>query len=117
MVAGRKVLKLTVLAVVEGWEALKETVVSFGRLFLAVREFQGSLYYQKHAFYFRKVKQWMTCLSVSATVNLIACGTRADQHIQRADGVEFSVGNEVTMVIKRLMMVSCPRFVNSSRCG
>lgn len=53
---------------------MKEAVISFGRLFLTVREFQRSLYHQRHAFYFRKVKQWMTCLSVSVPGKLIVYG-------------------------------------------
>lgn len=34
-------------------------------LLYAVIRFQNSLYHQKHAFYFRKVKQWVDCIWVS----------------------------------------------------
>lgn len=44
-----------------------DVIVSFGKLSFAVDNFQGSLYHQKHAFYFRKVKQWKACLWVSAS--------------------------------------------------
>lgn len=42
-----------------------EVMIAFRNLVLSVENFRKSLYNQKHAFYFRKVKQWMTCLSVS----------------------------------------------------
>lgn len=34
-------------------------------LLIAVIRFQSSLYQQKHAFYFRKVKDWVACAWVS----------------------------------------------------
>lgn len=34
-------------------------------LSLAVTQFHDRLYHQKHAFYFREIRQWDECLSVS----------------------------------------------------
>lgn len=42
-----------------------DVMVTFRCLFLYIDRFRESLYNQKHAFYFRKVTQWMTCLCVS----------------------------------------------------
>lgn len=39
---------------------------AFKVLLFAAARFQGSLYHQKHAFYFRRVKQWVVRLWVSS---------------------------------------------------
>lgn len=45
-------------------DSLTEIGDAFKELLLAAARFQESLYNQKHAFYFRKVKQWVNCLKV-----------------------------------------------------
>lgn len=45
--------------------AMCKMVTSLKQLQLSVERFRSSLYRQKHAFYFRMVKQWTVCLSVS----------------------------------------------------
>lgn len=40
-------------------------IISFAKLLFGVKEFQESLYRQKHAFYFRKVRKWVACVRVS----------------------------------------------------
>lgn len=51
---------------VSGWlEAMRNGENILKELQSAVENLEKSLYHQKHAFYFRKVKQWSTCLSVS----------------------------------------------------
>lgn len=45
-------------------DAMGEAVNSFRSLYLAVDSFRTALYNQKHAFYFRKVKSWETCIRV-----------------------------------------------------
>lgn len=47
------------------------TVIAFRKLYLVVRDFQDSLYHHKHAFYFRKVKQWVACLLVSVEARAV----------------------------------------------
>lgn len=49
------------------WIARCKAVKSLTVLCFAVTSFEKSLYHQKHAFYFRKVKQWTVCLSVSTS--------------------------------------------------
>lgn len=36
--------------------------------FISIDAFRKSLYIQKHAFYFRKVNQWLSCLCVSQSL-------------------------------------------------
>lgn len=47
------------------WSARCNAVNSLKELYSAVNGFEKSLYHQKHAFYFRKVKQWSVSLLVS----------------------------------------------------
>lgn len=46
-----------------------ETVNSFQSLYLSVKAFRVGLYHQKHAFYFRKVQNWETCILVRNAPN------------------------------------------------
>lgn len=45
--------------------AVLDMVIPFKELYSSVERFLVSLYRQKHAFYFRMVKQWAEFLSVS----------------------------------------------------
>lgn len=59
--------------VIERQTAINSTVISFSKIYSAMERFQGSLYHQKHAFYFRKVKKWVACIWVSSKI-LICSG-------------------------------------------
>lgn len=47
---------------------MKTALASFVKLYSALDSFQRSLYHQKHAFYFRKVKKWVAFVRVSYEV-------------------------------------------------
>lgn len=47
-------------------QAIRDAIASFKKFKFSVDRFIKTLYHQKHAFYFRKVKQWSTCLWVSS---------------------------------------------------
>lgn len=55
-------------SVIEQHEAIKAVIASFAKLHSVLDFFQRSLYHQKHAFYFRKVKKWVACVRVSYEV-------------------------------------------------
>lgn len=47
---------------------------SFERLLGTIMVFHKSLYHQKHAFYFREVKQWEDCIKVSKSLLGVSSG-------------------------------------------
>lgn len=58
---------LTVI-LIESRKPLNSLIESLGVLYFAASRFNGSLYHQKHAFYFREVKKWVDCLWVSSNL-------------------------------------------------
>lgn len=58
-------------------------IISLGKLCFAASKFRGSLYHQKHAFYFREVKKWVDCLWVGSHSVSVSC--YLPFHLDRTD--------------------------------
>lgn len=63
-----------------------EAVNSFRSLYLTVDSFRTALYNQKHAFYFRKVKTWETCIRVRNRPDVLQI---ANIIVRRMDGLRY----------------------------
>lgn len=60
-----KILWVSVNVAAETHIAMCDMDISLKQLHSSIERFRTSMYRQKHAFYFRMLKQWSECLSVS----------------------------------------------------
>lgn len=79
---------------IERHKPINSLIASFGGLYFAASRLNGSLYHQKHAFYFREVKKWVDCLSVSfetprSTLWLLT--------VLKKGGLRILRGNDITL--------------------
>lgn len=82
--------------VLERREAITVAAVSIGKVCIYASNFERSLYHEKHAFYFRKVKKWVICLWVSKSIVMPSRGCSLHTDVVRMECLKSWVRIEAT---------------------